>query len=197
MNRILSGTILPETLETERLHLRPLAADDASRIVMLANNPNIAYLLGSMPHPYTKNHAKAFLNRCETTEMHVFGICLKSDKNRLIGTVGVGPRWSPEEPEIGFWLGEEYWENQYTAEAVQAILTYAFEFLNYEKIYCSCRIENDKPRNVISRCGLVYLGRTERHFNDPDKTHALDKYFLTRQMWQEKNNQSNPIKAAQ
>ena len=193
-NRI-EEAILPEILETERLHLRPLTVKDADRIVSLANNPNITYLLGSMPHPYTHAHAEAFLNRCETTEMHVFGICLKSDKNLLIGTVGVGPRWSPEEPEVGFWLGEEYWEQRYSAESVEAILTYAFEFLNYEKVYCSCRIENERPRNVISVCNMVYLGRTERQFHSHGKTHSLDKYFLTRQMWQEKKQTS--LKAAQ
>lgn len=188
-------TSLPKTLETERLHLRPLTTDDAERIVTLANNPNISYLLGSMPHPYTMDHAKAFLARAQKENLHVFGICLKSNKNLLIGTVGVGPRWSKEEPEVGFWLGQDYWEHQYTAEAVRAILTYAFEFLNYEKVYCSCRIDNEKPRNVISFCNFVYLGRTERHFHDPHETHALDKYFLTRQMWKEVNHTA--LKAAQ
>lgn len=195
MTHLLHGNPLPDTLETERLHLRPLKTTDAARIVQLANNPNIAFLLGSMPHPYTLAHAEAFLERVAKRETHVFGICLKADKNTLIGTIGVGPRWSPEEPEIGFWIGEDYWENQYTAEAVQAILTYAFEFLKYEKIYCSCRIENAKPRNVIHACGLVYLGRTERHFDSPNQTYSLDKYFLTLKMWQE--NQGISLKAAQ
>ncbi|MCJ8324922.1 MAG: GNAT family N-acetyltransferase [Rhizobiales bacterium] len=195
MTHIRSEQILPDTLETERLHLRPLKSSDAARIVQLANDPNIAYLLGSMPHPYTLDHANSFLARVAKKQTHVFGICLKSDKNQLIGTVGVGPRWSPEEPEIGFWIGVDYWENQYSSEAIQAILTYAFEFLNYEKIYCSCRIENAKPRNIIHSCGLVYIGRTERYFESPDQTYAMDKYFLTRKMWQE--SQAQPLKAAQ
>lgn len=195
MTHIRSEEILPDTLETERLHLRPLKTTDAARIVQLANNPNIAFLLGSMPHPYTLDHAEEFLARVAKRETHVFGICLKADKDNIIGTVGVGPRWSPDEPEIGFWIGEDYWENQYTAEAVQAILTYAFEFLKYEKIYCSCRIENAKPRNVIHSCGLVYIGRTERYFESPAQTYSMDKYFLTQQMWQE--SQAATLKAAQ
>lgn len=195
MTHIRSEEILPDTLETERLHLRPLKTTDAARIVQLANNPNIAFLLGSMPHPYTMAHAEEFLTRVEKRETHVFGICLKGDKENIIGTIGVGPRWSPDEPEIGFWIGEDYWENQYTAESVQAILTYAFEFLKYEKIYCSCRIENDKPRNVIHACGLVYIGRTERHFDSPNQTFSMDKYFLTHKMWQERDELT--LKAAQ
>ena len=55
-----------------------------------------------------------------------------------------------DEAEIGFWIGEDYWNKGLMSEAVNAILKYIFEDLNYKKVWCGYYKGNEKSNNCFT-----------------------------------------------
>ncbi len=58
--------------------------------------------------------------------------------------------------ELGYWIGEEYWGNNYAFEASQALIKRAFGELNVNEIYASYRIENKQSKRVLEKLGFKY-----------------------------------------
>ena len=138
-----------ETLETERLRLRPLEEGDASRIQALLPNPNVMrYLTKAMPWPYPDDGAKKFLGRTlpriAAGEEYVWAILLKGrEAEGLIGVISLDP--AAEGSHRGFWLGEPYWGQGLMREAAAAVTDFAFDRLGMAEL----RLDNAEP-NVAS-----------------------------------------------
>src|ERR1700709_1001137 len=96
----------PCVLETERLMLRRPTLADVKAIRRLANNRRIAHNTRRLPHPYTQDHAVAFVRAMADEPRET--VFLIENNFVPIGMVGIDWR-QPEAPELGYWLGVEYW----------------------------------------------------------------------------------------
>ncbi len=144
-------------LVTERLILRAPHEEDLDAIANLANNIRIAKMLTRLPHPYTAAHASEFIERVRTGEI---GNCTyaitQSETGIFMGSCGIHQPDDEGRIEIGYWLGEPYWQQGYATEAVQALIDLAFRVSDIECLYASCMAENLASRNVMSKLGFVY-----------------------------------------
>ncbi len=116
---------MQEELKTERLLLRPLRAADAERLAALADNWNVARMLSRMPFPYTLDMAHEWIGKQSALraggEEHAYALDLDGD---FIGTCGVQAH-ADGTHEIGYWVGEPYWNRGYASEAATAVLAAA------------------------------------------------------------------------
>ncbi len=182
----------PERLRTdcpvllsERLVLRAPHEEDIDALAHLANNANVATMVSRMPHPYTNADAADFVRR---TKLGEIGKCVyaitKADNGAFLGCCGVEPTSDPNTVEIGYWLGEPYWNQGYTTEAAHALIDMVFRTReNVAQIDARCRVTNVASRRVVQKCGFQFQGSGLAASLALGSTVPVEWYRLDRKTW--------------
>lgn len=147
-------------LLSQRLVLRAPHEEDIDALAHLANNANIATMVSRMPHPYTAKDAADFVrrNRNGVIGKCVYAITL-ADNGTFMGCCALEPHDGDERTlELGYWLGEPFWNNGYTTEAAHALIDMAFRTRDIDHIDARCRVTNIASRRVIQKCGFQFQG---------------------------------------
>jgi RimJ/RimL family protein N-acetyltransferase len=151
-----------EPIVTERLVLRPFEARDRVRLIALANNWRVAKNLSTMPFPYTEAAADAWLGMQEDLWAGGKTVPLVIDSGgELIGGIGIGVR-DHDDWEMGYWLGEPFWNRGYVSEAARALRDYAFEVLKLDKIVAGHYPDNHASGAILTKLGFRYTKETMR-----------------------------------
>ena len=144
-------------LLSPRLVMRAPHEDDIDALAHLANNANIANMVARMPHPYTVADAADFVRR---TRAGAIGKCVyaitKADNGAFLGCCGIEPHEDGRTVELGYWLGEPYWNQGYVTEAAHALIDMVFRTRDVDQIDARCRVMNIPSRRVIQKCGFQF-----------------------------------------
>ena len=144
-------------LLSPRLVMRAPHEDDIDALAHLANNANIANMVARMPHPYTVADAADFVRR---TRAGTIGKCVYAitiaDNGAFLGCCGIEPHEDGRTVELGYWLGEPYWNEGYATEAAHALIDMVFRTRDVEQIDARCRVMNIPSRRVIQKCGFQF-----------------------------------------
>ena len=144
-------------LLSPRLVMRAPHEDDIDALAHLANNADIANMVARMPHPYTVADAADFVRR---TRAGAIGKCVyaitKADNGAFLGCCGIEPHEDGRTVELGYWLGEPYWNAGYATEAAHALIDMVFRTRDIEQIDARCRVMNIPSRRVIQKCGFQF-----------------------------------------
>ena len=172
-------------LLSERLVLRAPHEEDIDALAHLANNANVATMVSRMPHPYTANDAADFVRR---TKLGEIGKCVyaitKADNGAFLGCCGVEPTGDPNTVEIGYWLGEPYWNQGYTTEAAHALVDMVFRTReSVAQIDARCRVMNVASRRVVQKCGFQFQGSGLAASLALGSTVPVEWYRLDRKTW--------------
>ncbi len=172
-------------LLSERLVLRAPHEEDIDALAHLANNANVATMVSRMPHPYTTADAADFVRRTKVGEI---GKCVyaitKADNGAFLGCCGVEPTGDPNTVEIGYWLGEPYWNQGYTTEAAHALIDMVFRTReNVAQIDARCRVTNVASRRVVQKCGFQFQGSGLAASLALGSTVPVEWYRLDRKTW--------------
>ena len=180
------GTSGTPVLETDRLLLRAPKLDDAKVIARLANNRKIAEMTALIPHPYSVDDARAWIESLsEEGRGWTFAITAKAEAGSLIGACGYGRRPDDfvEEPEIGYWIGEPYWGSGYATEAVRAVIDHLFSVTDLDALAAGCRVTNLASRRVIEKCGFQWTGAALFRVRALGASVPADRFRLERSIW--------------
>jgi RimJ/RimL family protein N-acetyltransferase len=149
------------SLSTPRLTLRAPASGDADRIAALANDIDIARMTTSMPHPYSREDAEAFLARAQTVDPdREVAFAIDDGRDGLIGVVGLFPHGLLG-PEIGYWIGRDYWGQGYATEAASAILLWAGKDWGRRAVMSGHFADNPASGRVLEKAGFLYTGEVQ------------------------------------
>jgi len=144
------------TLETDRLTLRPFEQEDAHRIRDLANDKQLASILG-LPYPYTIQHAQEWFgiqsDQINNGTEYPLAIISK-EISEIIGTITLRIDKGNNKGELGYWIGREYWGRGFATEAIDRIIQFGFSHLNLNKIWASVVESNMPSSHVLKRNGL-------------------------------------------
>ena len=153
---------MQEELETERLTLRPLRNADAERLTRLANNWNVARMLSRMPYPYSLNMAHDWIGKQTAlrAEGEEFAYAV-TNGDGFIGSCGVQVH-ADGTHEIGYWIGEPYWNKGYASEASSAVLGEAVARFGAETIIAGHQADNHASGRVLTKLGFRYTGEDNR-----------------------------------
>lgn len=172
--------VLENSLETERLMLRPWDDMDADELFELAKDPEIGRWCGWEPHKKIGDTLFALHNFLEVKE--TYAICLKENR-RVVGSITL--MFDSElvsnknECELGFWIGTKYQRNYYAFEASKRVIAHAFEDLMVNKIWCECFDDNIKSISLIEKLGFVSNTST-----NAENGHCIN--LLTKEKWLKK-----------
>src|SRR5258708_2407137 len=121
-----------KVLETDRLRLRWLRADDAEFVLQLLNEPSFLTYIGDIGVRSIEDACNYILTGpVASYEQHGFGLYLVElkENGQPIGISGLVKRATLKDPDIGFAFLPAYWSKGYAGESAAAVLTYAREAL--------------------------------------------------------------------
>lgn len=143
-------------LELDGLVLRPLAPEDAGEFARLANNREVwRNRRDGFPHPYTLEHAQAFIARqLEPSRARVF--CIEVD-GAIAGACGVHPLDDvyARSAEVGYWLGRSFHGRGIATKAVGALTRFAFAELPLDRLQAGVYAWNPASARVLEKNGYV------------------------------------------
>jgi RimJ/RimL family protein N-acetyltransferase len=178
-------------LETERLVLRRPTLADVKAIARLANDRRIAENTRRLPHPYSPDHAIEFVRATAGDRPET--VFLIESNFVPIGMVGVDWR-EPDAPELGYWLGVEYWGQGFGTEAARAVIDYTFEEFDIEQLIAGARVSNPSSRNILEKCGFQWSGVELHRFEALGSSTPVDRFRLSRSVWSSLKNWGSSIR---
>jgi RimJ/RimL family protein N-acetyltransferase len=128
-------------LFTPRLHLRCPVDADASAISAIATDWEVARRLARMPHPYTPDDYRFFMERIVPNEP-TWAIIVRQS-HELVGVIGLAPHDANGSAELGYYVARPHWGQGLATEAAQAIVRMALEAKVYAKL--TSRYHADNP----------------------------------------------------
>jgi ribosomal-protein-alanine N-acetyltransferase len=140
----------------EGVVLRPWSVKDAERLVVIANNKNIAdNLRDGFPHPYSLSDAHSWLNAIIPINEppRFFAIITE---NVLAGSIGIVTKEDiyRKNVEIGYFLAQEFWGKGIVTKAVKAATAYAFSIFDIVRVYAEPYADNPGSRRVLEKAGF-------------------------------------------
>jgi len=167
-------------LETKRLALRAPRLEDAKTVATLANDRRIAENTARIPHPYKVADAESFISGAGKAGEAAFLITLR-DKT-VIGACGLVFQYEAT-PELGYWLGVDFWGQGYATEALHALIDYAFADLAHEALQAGARVTNPASRRVLEKCGFQWTGVGLYRISSIKSSAPIDRFRLDRSLW--------------
>jgi [ribosomal protein S5]-alanine N-acetyltransferase len=152
--------LLQETIQTERLILRPFTLTDAPQVKALAGDQRIYETTLCIPYPYENGIAESWIATHQRSFYEglgvVFAICLSAGD--LMGAASLTRNGLFNRAELGYWIGSAYWNRGYCTEAARAIVEYGFHSLGYHKIAARHFVGNRSSGRVLEKIGMTREG---------------------------------------
>jgi len=154
-------------LKTSRLLLRGLTLADAAEIQRLAGDYAVARNTLTIPPPYEDGMAETWIQSVEEDEekghLLIFAIELDPEK-RLIGSIGLNDIDSQHNhAELGYWIGQPYWNQGYATEAAGALIGFAFRILKLNRVFAHHFERNVASERVLEKLGMQREGFLRKH----------------------------------
>ncbi len=149
------------TLHTDRLRLRPVTSADADALFALHSN---AHVLRYWDSPPWRDRARAarFVETCRQLAEEGTGARLAIDRatdGAFLGWCAL-VRWNPDHRSatMGYCLTEEAWGHGYATEAAHALLHWAFDTLDLNRVQAETDTRNEASARVLEKLGFVREG---------------------------------------
>ena len=140
---------------TSNFKLREWRLSDAAALAENANNINIwNNIRDSFPHPYSEEDGKQFI----TTVINMpkpTSLAIEVD-GKVVGSIGITLQADVERiaAEMGYFIGEKYWNRGITTKAVKEMAAYAFANFPIRKIYAPVFDFNIASQKVLQKAGF-------------------------------------------
>ena len=174
-----------ETVTTERLAFRAPSPEDADALFAEMNDFGIVKYLTSVPWPYTRPDADAYVERAmkgRAEQNGLYYLILDKATGALIGTIDL--RFDPEETaHFGYWIGRTFWGRGYTTEALAALLDFGFGEVGLQRIWGAAMPENIPSIRVMQKCGLDEAGTCMVNRPNFKDTVEMVKFDMRRDDW--------------
>jgi len=151
-------------LETERLRLREVVAEDAAFMLTLLNSPGFLENIGDRG-VRDEDQARDFIEERlrGSYRDHGFGMWLTIQKSddTPVGIAGLIRREGLDMPDVGYAFIQRVWGRGYAKEAAAAVLAHAQGPLGIEKLAAITSPENFASMAVLRKIGFTYQGMIE------------------------------------
>lgn len=166
---------MSQPLETERLILRQVIEDDAIPMYhLIHHNPNVLKTFLAQYIEHIEDASAEKLIRFQELGKLIYILELK-DTHEVIGLL-LEQEQTVESIELGYAIGEPYWNQGYATEALQAVIQHLFH-LEYQRVTAECFIENAASYRVMEKCGMK---RTQNSYalHYQGKDHTVIEYEI-------------------
>jgi RimJ/RimL family protein N-acetyltransferase len=179
----------PITISTETLTLRFLNEADLPEVYNIFSHPEV---MRYWSYPPWINRAQAEQWLMHVQEGYRTQNALQLGVERRIDHILLGTctlfqfHVASRRAEIGYALGRPYWGLGYMHQALQALLQYAFETLNLNRLEADIDPRNQASAKTLERLGFQHEGHLRERWIVNDEISDTDLYGLLRREWQER-----------
>ena len=145
------------TIETERLILRPPAAEDVEAWTAFHADPDVTRFIGGPLPPALAWRVICTMAGSWTINGFAMFSVLEKTSGRWVGRVGP---WRPAGwpgTEVAWGLAREAWGKGYAVESATAAIDWAFDHLGWDEVVHAIEPENARSQAVARRLGARVL----------------------------------------
>ena len=173
-------------LQTERLLLRPLVAEDAAALFAMFSDPRVVRYGSSPPWPDISEAetfiAQALQAQAEGSSLRL-GLERRSD-GQLIGQCTFFSVYEQNRrAEIGYTMAFEAWGQGFMNEALQALVAYGFTVMDLHRIEADIDPRNTASERSLLRLGFRYEGLLRERWIVAGEISDSGLYGLLRSEW--------------
>lgn len=175
------------TLHTARLRLRPVDDRDADALFALHSD---AHVLRYWDSPPWRERARAERFIAASRQMAEAGTGARLAVDRASDGVFLGwctlTRWDPDHrsASMGYCFGEAAWGHGYATEAARAVLRWAFDTLDLNRVQAETDTRNTASARVLEKLGFVREGTLREDCVVEGDVSDSWVYGLLRREWQ-------------
>ena len=154
-----AGVYSVRVLETDRLILRWLCADDAEFILGLLNQPSFLRYIGDRGVRTVEEARRYILSGpVASYERHGFGLNLVALKETgtPLGLCGLLKRETLDDVDIGFAFLPQFWSKGYGFESASAVLAHGRAVLGLNRIVAITAPDNHGSIRLLEKIGLCF-----------------------------------------
>lgn len=144
-------------LETERLTLRTLTANDVPALREWMAEPSIYRYWGANIGKNDKNPELLFEKKSKPTKSFHWGIVCRADR-KAIGELWVYLIENDRMAKVAFRLNPKYRGNGYATEALHAAVDFCFTHTELKRLWSDVDIRNAASCCVLEKCGFTREG---------------------------------------
>ena len=152
----------PVELLGRGIRLRAFRASDVDRIVEACSDARTAHWLVSMPRPYQRHHALAYLESLLELAARGIGVtwCMADpEDDRCLGSISLdGLNGYARRGEIGYWAHPDARGRGVVTEAVRLVTRHARDTGLATSLIIRCARGNAASRRVAERAGYTKVG---------------------------------------
>ncbi|MCF6137703.1 GNAT family N-acetyltransferase [Pseudalkalibacillus berkeleyi] len=172
------------TIETERLLLRKVTAEDAQDMLTYLSDPLVVKHMGLDPFE-TINDALDEIEWYESIFRESsgirWGITLK-EQGEVIGSCGfLNMTTKHKRSEVGFELSKPYWGKGIASEALSAVVEYGYKQLQLERIEALIEPTNIPSQKLVEKQGFMREGLLRHYEYTCGKFDDLYMYSILKQ----------------
>lgn len=151
-------------IETKRLFLRPITADDAQDFFELDSNPKVHLFLGNKPVKKIEESEAMIANILEQYETNGLGrlAIIEKSTNEFMGWAGLKYEENLRKEfnyyDLGYRLKEQFWGKGFATEAAFASLEYGFKDLKLKEIGAAAGFNHIASNTILKKIGLKPSG---------------------------------------
>jgi len=160
---------VPESIDTERLLMRPYQPGDGAQLIEALLESKIEldpwfdwhqrFMTVEDAEDLVLRRRAAFIRRDDLTYA-----LFDRQSDRLLGATGLHrPRWEDRVFEIGYFLRTSATGQGYMTEAVRALAAMALTALKANRVEIWCDARNVASQHVAERAGFTLEGRLRNH----------------------------------
>ena len=177
-------------LKTERLTLRPIRLGDEEAIHEYAGDKGITmmFFLPNETFEETCDFVRENVAEWDSPDQTDFEFVILYD-GKIIGGCDADLSHSEDRSyaTLGWIINKEYRNRGFASEAAHALLDYAFENLDIEKVYAQCDINNPTSYKVMMNIGMTCVNdKGTRTYPRTGKTSGEYTCLITREEWNKK-----------
>lgn len=140
-----------ESIETERLVLRPITLADVDLLVQLDADPEVMrYISGGRPSTPTE------VRQTVQESLGHRWVALERETGDFVGWFSLRPS-APTEAELGYRLRRQAWGQGYGSGGARALIDYGFKEQQLDRIWAQTMTVNTNSRRVMEACGMRHV----------------------------------------
>ena len=166
----------------DNYHIRDFKDSDSKSVAKYANNYSVSkFLRDSFPYPYKEENAAEWINFIRHSESDIsFAI---TNNVEVIGAIGIVPKKDVHRfmAEIGFWLGEPFWNKGIISKALKPFCNYIFNEHSFTKLTANVFQGNDASKRVLEKAGFNLEGTLSKSVFKENNFYDLYIYGLLKE----------------
>lgn len=143
--------------------IRSWQPDDEASLAAEMNNLAIwNNIRDAVPYPYTVEDAREYIASTRR-KPYPLDFAIEVD-GKAVGGIGFEPQTDVERfnAELGYWIGESYWNRGILSDAVEVLTTYIFRHTTLERLYAQVYEHNRASMRVLGKAGFRKVGIMQR-----------------------------------